>query len=430
MLNFTKNEGPKPRCLVTHTTLSNYIDHDQPPHKKRPFNTILSRTYSHTLDLLLPEPAATSFTESFLNNNNHNSSTLIYSKVHMKLLEILTGNFFHVYLKSPTSNILMLSEGRRGIDPIFSICEGILRLEVDKPTYERLGLSAGGVIRSITSTHGEGKKHEKSRFAIEIDLRSPKMVQGTKGWERVVWACKNVLNWSLTWLFVDFTVRGKKEMEPNGSKGDDAPTTSPTATMKEEGENPLQPFAPTLFTISPEIHKMSNVLVPIWPTPNRKVNNNNKKSSTTTPTPTPDPIQSTELLEWISLAILGSPRITANDVMDSYLCRYSVPSSSFVGERSPGSEGVVEEEEQQQQENFPSQQISKFRWRGLVHPGFVMRVVLAALKASGGNSSSGGGGTDGEDHHQWMAMSAAGFDGEGYTVLIHDGECVTWEYQD
>lgn len=312
----------------------------------------------------------------------------------------------------------MLSEGRRGIDPIFSICEGILRLEVDKPTYERLGLSAGGVIRSITSTHGEGKKHEKSRFAIEIDLRSPKMVQGTKGWERVVWACKNVLNWSLTWLFVDFTVRGKKEMEQNGSKGNDAPTTSPTATMKEEGENPLQPFAPTLFTISPEIHKMSNVLVPIWPTPTQKINNKNS------PTTTPDPIQSTELLEWISLAILGSPRISANDVMDSYLCRYSVPSSSFVGERPPGSE------EEEQQENFPSQQISRFRWRGLVHPGFVMRVVLAALKASGGNSSSGGGGTDGEDHHQWMAMSAAGFDGEGYTVLIHDGECVTWEYKD
>lgn len=320
----------------------------------------------------------------------------------------------------------MLSEGRRGIDPIFSICEGILRLEVDKPTYERLGLSAGGVIRSITSTHGEGKKHEKSRFAIEIDLRSPKMVQGTKGWERVVWACKNVLNWSLTWLFVDFTVRGKKEMEPSGSKGDDAPTNSPTATMKEEGENPLQPFAPTLFTISPEIHKMSNVLVPIWPTPIQKFNNNNKKSSTTTPTnPTPDPIQSTELLEWISLAILGSPRITADDVMDSYLCRYSVPSSSFVGEQSPGSE------EEEKQEKLSSQQISRFRWRGLVHPGFVMRVVLAALKASGGNSSSsGGGGTNGEDHHQWMAMSAAGFDGEGYTVLIHDGECVTWEYKD
>lgn len=68
-----------------------------------------------------------------------------------------------------------------------------------------------------------------------------------------------------------------------------------------------------------------------------------------------------------------------------------------------------------------------------MHPGFVMRVVLAALKASGGNNSSssgGGGGTDGEDHRQWMAMSAAGFDGEGYTALIHDGECVTWEYKD
>ena len=51
----------------------------------------------------------------------------------------------------------MLSEGRPGIDHIFSLSEGILRLEVDKATFERMGLEG----KAIPS---EGRKHVKSRF--------------------------------------------------------------------------------------------------------------------------------------------------------------------------------------------------------------------------------------------------------------------------
>ena len=38
---------------------------------------------------------------------------------------------------------------------------------------------------------------------IEIDLRLPSMLHGKKGFERIVWAFKNVLNKSLAWLFHD-----------------------------------------------------------------------------------------------------------------------------------------------------------------------------------------------------------------------------------
>ena len=51
----------------------------------------------------------------------------------------------------------MLSEGRPGIDQIFSLSEGVLRLEVDKPTFQRLGLE-GKVIPN------EGRKHVKARY--------------------------------------------------------------------------------------------------------------------------------------------------------------------------------------------------------------------------------------------------------------------------
>lgn len=40
----------------------------------------------------------------------------------------------------------------------------------------------------------------KTHLAIEIDLRQPSMLHGKKGFERIVWACRNVLNASVTWL--------------------------------------------------------------------------------------------------------------------------------------------------------------------------------------------------------------------------------------
>lgn len=38
---------------------------------------------------------------------------------------------------------------------------------------------------------------------VEINLRLPSMLHGKKGFERIVWAFKNVLNHSVEWLFCD-----------------------------------------------------------------------------------------------------------------------------------------------------------------------------------------------------------------------------------
>lgn len=73
----------------------------------------------------------------------------------MKLSQIIEGDFFNVYIK--TGNIMMLSEGRAGVDNRFSLSEGILRLEVDKPTFEKAGLEG-------TPIPSEGRKHVKARY--------------------------------------------------------------------------------------------------------------------------------------------------------------------------------------------------------------------------------------------------------------------------
>lgn len=58
-------------------------------------------------------------------------------------------------------NIVMLSRGRSGVDQVYSLHEGILRLEVDKPTYERMGLN-GVAIPS------QGRKHVKARYGMSL----------------------------------------------------------------------------------------------------------------------------------------------------------------------------------------------------------------------------------------------------------------------
>ena len=51
----------------------------------------------------------------------------------------------------------MLSAGTPGLENVYSLCEGILRLEVDKATYQRMGLDGVAV-------RGGGMKHVKTRY--------------------------------------------------------------------------------------------------------------------------------------------------------------------------------------------------------------------------------------------------------------------------
>ena len=59
----------------------------------------------------------------------------------------------------------MLSEGRPGVDHVFSFCEGILRLEVDKPTFERMGLDGKPIPTA-------GRKHVKARYGKSNSIRT------------------------------------------------------------------------------------------------------------------------------------------------------------------------------------------------------------------------------------------------------------------
>jgi len=124
----------------------------------------------------------------------------------------------------------MLSEGKSDIDNVYSLREGalpldhpkfnslliyalgVLTLHLDKESYERAGIvGKPDGVKGKRGTKPRWGKYASNFFedyadmivVVEIELRLPSMLHGKKGFDRIVYAFKNVLNTPVTWLFVD-----------------------------------------------------------------------------------------------------------------------------------------------------------------------------------------------------------------------------------
>lgn len=155
--------------------------------------------------------------------------------------------------------------------------------------------------------------------AVELNLRLPSMVRGKKGFERVLWAAKNVLDSAVTWLFYDY----------NGTI---------------DGSGPIAVHSPVIRTVKPCIAALDDVAVPLFPATLSES----------------DEEEAAELLEWITLIAAGSSRVLASDRVDSYISRYQIP----------GAQKLV-------------QGVTHYRWHGFIPSNVAMKLLLAALKVSG-----------------------------------------------
>ncbi|KAF2496037.1 hypothetical protein BU16DRAFT_364718 [Lophium mytilinum] len=345
MFSFPNDKAPDSKCYFTHSLLPSYIEPTLPPTKKKPFSIFLTQPFTHTLDLVLPEEIY----ELCRQELDGDAGTLRYARVNMTLLEVLSKDFFTEYIKK--GNIMMLSEGRPTVDNVFSLYEGILRIELDRPTYERCGLVGKPI-------EDGGKRHKKARYVIELDLRSPSMLHGKRGFKRLIWACQGVLNDSLTWLFHD--------LQPSNESNETAPIFA---------------FHPIIRTMKPTTTPLPSTKVPVL-------------SSASLPD-LYDPDDSASLLEYLHLLSLASPRLCASDSIDPYLSRYEVPEF--------GANGGTE-----------VRNLVNVRWHGFIPPIFVRRLYLDVLKRVEGKK--------GKETEQWVALNANGFGGLGgggpaYSVL-------------
>lgn len=190
---------------------------------------------------------------------------------------------------------------------------------------------------------------------IEINLRLPSMLHGKKGFERIVWAFKNVLNQSLAWLFVDL----------GESAGGDAP---------------IKQHHPFEYGVDAVVTTLDGIVTPNLPAGKLL-----------------DLEGAEEVLEWLSMLSLESPRVRAHDNMDSFLCRYQLSGPDESGQISS---------------------LLKLRWHGFAPSEFVMTIFNHALEAS-------------KSKFSWVALMACGFERQSYTILCVEGrEFLCWECRD
>ena len=180
------------------------------------------------------------------------------------------------------------------------------------------------------------------------------MVHGKHGFERIVWAFENVLDQSVTWLFYNLN-------------------------SKNDGSGPIAQHQPKIKTVEPHIEPLNDIYVP---EPGQDIRED-------------DHHLANDLLEWLSLAAMGSPRIHRLDKIDTHLSGYQIPDAADMA--------------------CSTQDIIRYRWHGLLPAMFIKNIVSASLKASG---------------TEWFGLNVVGFDGRAYSILQRKHHTLTWEYAD
>jgi len=368
---------PDTKIYFSHSVLPSYIDPQNVSTKKKPFSTFNKQKYSHSVDLILPEEIYELIKDQL--EQKDGPARAQYARVHMKLGEIIESDFLNGYIKQ--GNIMMLSEGRPLLDDRFELYKGTLRMELARPTYERCGLQG-------TPIEDGGRKHQKQRWIVEYDLRAKSMKHGKGGFSRLEWACKNVLDKSLTWLFYNFNPSSAESLV--------------------EGKEPISKHQPWIHEIVPNATRMEEILVP--------------RISVSNLTNLHAEEDALGLLEYIHMVQLKSPRIEKGDDINPHLSRYEVPDFG---------EGV------------DSRHMVVVHWRGLIPPAFV-RDLFLTVRREGFKGRRKANGTHDEDASMegsslveekdgaWFAMSAQAFGGKNaWTVMqFASRETLVWETEE
>ena len=161
---------------------------------------------------------------------------------------------------------------------------------------------------------------------MELNLRLPSMLHGKKGFERIVWACNNVLNQTVAWLFCDL---------------------NPESESMGDNNAPIQVHHPQIVVCDPDLTHHPNILVPPLEKLNIGVESDEEDLRDL----------GTSVCEWLALIALDSPRLNADDTIDSYLSRYQVPDA----------------------EDAKSSSLVSLRWHGLVSSEWTMQLFIFLL---------------------------------------------------
>ncbi|KAI2626274.1 ribonuclease P 40kDa subunit [Xylaria nigripes] len=300
-----------PKCFVTYGTMG-FPDANQLPVKAKPWSTLLSQDFIHKVDLIIPEEVLQLVKEGILDDT---ARTPQYRRVIMTLGQVLEGDFFTQYIK--IGNIIMLSEGKIGVDNVFAIKDGKLTMFLDNESYERVGL--------VGKLYGvKGTRALQPKWVVEYDLRSQSALHGKKGFDRLIYGCKNALNLPTTWLFYNLSENPSPE--------------------------PIAQYYPIAYTSNPALVQNLTVGIPQLKVPSVVLEEENRQDMDE---------YASEVYEWISLVRLESPRVNSGDDIDPFLSTYAVP----------GNPSEVDEA-----------RLCKISWQGFIPPSWAANTLANLIR--------------------------------------------------
>jgi ribonuclease P/MRP protein subunit RPP40 len=168
------------------------------------------------------------------------------------------------------------------------------------------------------------------------------MLRGKRGFDKIVWAAQNVLNQALNWEFLD--IKDPRTGMWRHLLRFRFVTMVDPAVEAQVDSSPILQHHPVLHDILPSTQLLNDVLIPESLTDTSKI----IPPSSNMTFPTEDVRESVyELLEYVDLLQLKSPRVESTDQTDAFISRYSVP----------GTLGEKEDE---------AQDVRVLKWEGLI----------------------------------------------------------------
>lgn len=263
-----------------------------------------------------------------------------YAKVIMSLNDILNNEPLR------KGNYLMLSSPSDG--PVrMALNSGTLTLIIPYHVYTRSGLTF-----PATKLQTGGQKHDKQSmlYRLDVDLRQPSLARSKPGFNRLVYAAKNVdgIREARTWLFADLddvpnlATKGQKRKRDDSSldeaAGSKVSTGATTTTSATTISHPPTTTPPTLQPAQNKTH----ILSPHQPTHISHAGTTTQTPETLIPPllthlpqlftqPTVHEDDITTLLESLSLMLLQSPHLHTttygqHGTIDPYISSYTPPS--------------------------------------------------------------------------------------------------------
>ncbi|KAH6564658.1 hypothetical protein BASA60_010209 [Batrachochytrium salamandrivorans] len=344
----------------TPVSVPKLIIHSSQDHSKDPLlkHLVESHPLNSSIRLLLPCPASTTTTTTTTTTQDHDQwdldsrlpGCISYYCSSLPLLFLISPEFIEKHVRTGSTLAQSTHAMAELEDTVSLVHPGLLVLSLTKDTYESAGLT-GLSCKADAS---------ESRHVVTIDLLHKNFTAGNKLYDRVTWSFTHVITVKFDFVMASIA---DASLDPMISLGD---ITCRPIEFPEDA-------APVLIKSVRTVSHMNNVFIPNL---SAGLINGFKSSHDDTSR------CAIELLEWIGMACIESPRLNALDTLDPFIAQVRLYEPALVGS------------------------VASICWSGFIPPVFIHSIIASARSIITDTPSSS---TDALN--TWAALCVSGYAG-------------------